>query len=167
MEYRAVRPDGSVIWIRNEAEVVRDGQGRALKVFGIAQDITDRKQSEAELLKAKTVAERYLQLAGVMFIGLDSHGKVTLANKKACEILKCDQNEIVGKDWIENFIPEGSRKEVRRVFDRIISGDLAPVLYYENKVSAKTGEKKSLHGTMRSSGITRGTLSDCWDQVKT
>ncbi|MHC4355960.1 MAG: PAS domain S-box protein, partial [Planctomycetota bacterium] len=45
IDYRAVRPDGSVVWIHNEAEIVRDERGNPLKVFGTAQDVTERKQT--------------------------------------------------------------------------------------------------------------------------
>jgi PAS domain S-box-containing protein len=39
-EYRIVRSDGTVRWIRDTAFPIRDEQGRVLRVGGIAQDIT-------------------------------------------------------------------------------------------------------------------------------
>ena len=49
-EHRIVRPDGAqrIIHKRGEAVLASDGQGVA-KVFGTSQDITERKQAEAEL----------------------------------------------------------------------------------------------------------------------
>jgi PAS domain S-box-containing protein len=49
IDYRAVRPDGSVVWIHNEAEIVRDEHGNPLKMFGTAQDVTEHKQAEQAL----------------------------------------------------------------------------------------------------------------------
>ncbi len=56
-EYRIVRPDGAVRWIRNSI-VVRRLPGGSLHVDGIASDITARKQAEATLreLPARTLA---------------------------------------------------------------------------------------------------------------
>ncbi len=40
-EYRIIRPDGTLRWINNKAEVVVDRQGRALRAIGVITDITD------------------------------------------------------------------------------------------------------------------------------
>lgn len=47
-EYRIVRPDGSVRWIRDRAFPVRDAQGAVYRVAGIADDITERRQAQAD-----------------------------------------------------------------------------------------------------------------------
>jgi len=45
-DYRIVRPDGSLRWLRAQGRVVVDDCGRAVKAGGTDQDITDRKQAE-------------------------------------------------------------------------------------------------------------------------
>lgn len=47
-EYRVLRPDGSIRWVVESAIVERDETGAAIRVLGIGQDITDRKQIEEE-----------------------------------------------------------------------------------------------------------------------
>jgi PAS domain S-box-containing protein len=42
-EFRLVRPDGVVIWIRNQGETVHDSEGQPSRVIGITLDITQRK----------------------------------------------------------------------------------------------------------------------------
>ncbi|HEY4372193.1 MAG TPA: PAS domain S-box protein [Burkholderiales bacterium] len=42
-EYRIVRPDGAVRWIRDRAFPVKDAEGRVYRVTGIATDITERR----------------------------------------------------------------------------------------------------------------------------
>lgn len=46
-EYRIVRPDGSIRWIRDRAYPVRDDQGNVYRVTGIATDITEWKKKRA------------------------------------------------------------------------------------------------------------------------
>jgi diguanylate cyclase (GGDEF)-like protein/PAS domain S-box-containing protein len=48
-EYRIVRPDGSVVWVRDESVVVRDAAGAPLYRQGYLLDITLRKQAEERL----------------------------------------------------------------------------------------------------------------------
>jgi diguanylate cyclase (GGDEF)-like protein/PAS domain S-box-containing protein len=46
VDYRVVWPDGSVHWVANRGQVHRDAAGRAMRVTGVAMDISDRKLAE-------------------------------------------------------------------------------------------------------------------------
>lgn len=46
VEYRIVRPDGSVRWIHDRGFPVRDEAGRVHRIAGFAEDITDLKHAE-------------------------------------------------------------------------------------------------------------------------
>jgi diguanylate cyclase (GGDEF)-like protein/PAS domain S-box-containing protein len=49
MEYRIVRPDGTIRWILSRGFPVRDESGAVVRIAGIARDITERKQTLAML----------------------------------------------------------------------------------------------------------------------
>jgi diguanylate cyclase (GGDEF)-like protein/PAS domain S-box-containing protein len=49
MEYRVVRPDGSIRWVNARAFPVRDAEGKFIRLVGIAEDITIRRQKEKAL----------------------------------------------------------------------------------------------------------------------
>src|SRR6266404_2646480 len=55
VEYRVVRPDGEVRFVRSEGDGVRDEAGRLLRVFGTVQDITGRKRGEHRRMAQHTV----------------------------------------------------------------------------------------------------------------
>jgi PAS domain S-box-containing protein len=46
IEYRITRPDGSMRWIRDRGFPVRDEDGRFYRIAGIAEDITEQRQTE-------------------------------------------------------------------------------------------------------------------------
>ncbi|MBU7585197.1 MAG: PAS domain S-box protein [Nostoc sp. TH1S01] len=48
-EYRIVRPDGAIRWIRSRAFPIRNEQGKVYRITGISEDITERKQTEIAL----------------------------------------------------------------------------------------------------------------------
>ena len=48
--YRIVRPDGTIRWVHDRAFPVRDAAGRAYRIAGIAEDITERKLAEERLM---------------------------------------------------------------------------------------------------------------------
>jgi diguanylate cyclase (GGDEF)-like protein/PAS domain S-box-containing protein len=50
LEHRFRRNDGSLIWCRTVMALVRDGEGRPSRVTAMLEDVTDRKQVEADLV---------------------------------------------------------------------------------------------------------------------
>ncbi|MEG3881056.1 PAS domain S-box protein [Microcoleus sp. herbarium7] len=60
IEYRIVRPDGEIRWIRDRAFPIRNQAGQVYRVVGIAEDISARKQAEKDIRENE---ERFRQLA--------------------------------------------------------------------------------------------------------
>jgi diguanylate cyclase (GGDEF)-like protein/PAS domain S-box-containing protein len=90
---RVVRPDGTMRWVRDRAFPVRDADGKPYRIAGIAEDITERRESEERLIylahydaltnrpnrllfydrlgHAIALARRNQWIVGVMFIDVD------------------------------------------------------------------------------------------------
>ncbi len=120
--------------------------------------------NELEYLRIeKDKSQKYLDIAGVMLVVLNTDGKVSLINKKGCDILGYNEKEILGKDWFNNFIPESIRNKVKTVFKEIINGNIEPVEYFENPVLTSSGEERIIawHNTLvqDKAGKIIGTLS--------
>jgi two-component system, cell cycle sensor histidine kinase and response regulator CckA len=52
-EYRVVRPDGSIRWIRDRGFPIKDHTGKPYRAVGFAEDITNRKSTEAVLRRTE------------------------------------------------------------------------------------------------------------------
>ncbi len=59
-EYRIVRPDGEIRWIRDRAFPIRNQAGQVYRIVGIAEDISEGKQAEKAIRESE---ERFRQLA--------------------------------------------------------------------------------------------------------
>ncbi len=94
--------------------------------------------------KEQPLSQKYLDLVGVIIVAIDADQRVKLINKRGCEILGCKENEIVGKDWFENFIPESVRDTVKEAFAKAMAGEIKAVEYFENPVLAKSGEERMI-----------------------
>ena len=121
------------------------------------------KQAERALRKERDRVQQYLDVAGVLFVVIDSCGEVTLINQKGCEILGYQQQDIVGKNWFDCFLPEGVREDVRGIFNRLMAGEVEPIEYAENAVLTRRGEERIIawHNTVLRdwAGHIVGTLS--------
>jgi len=61
VDHRLIRPDGSVAWISSLGQVERNAAGQVVRLFGVALDITDRKQAE-ETLRQQADLEQLLRI---------------------------------------------------------------------------------------------------------
>jgi PAS domain S-box-containing protein len=84
----------------------------------------------------------YLDVAGVMLLVLNVDQTVSMINKKGCEILNYTEEEVVGKNWFNNFVPERIRKDVQTVFEQVIAGDISASEFYSNPVKTRDGSEK-------------------------
>lgn len=71
IEYRVVRPDGSMRWVRDRAFPIRDSDGKVYRIAGITEDITVRKQAEKQQLDLTLEREKLKFLRD--FIGEVTH----------------------------------------------------------------------------------------------
>jgi len=106
-------------------------------LLALIQQVVERKQAEEALREERDRAQKYLDFAGVMLVAVDTNQKVTHINRKGCEILGGKEEEIVGKNWIDNFVPEKVREEVAAVFDKLMTGETESVEYFEHPVLTK------------------------------
>ncbi len=62
-EYRVIQPDGSVRWVLDSGTPIRNEAGEIVRLSGLARDVTERRQLEAQFLQAQKM-ESVGRLAG-------------------------------------------------------------------------------------------------------
>jgi PAS domain S-box-containing protein len=66
IEHRIVWPDGTIRWLSETGDVVRDEDDKAIRMLGIVQDITDRKERESQQQLVDLVLERLNQKGSLL-----------------------------------------------------------------------------------------------------
>lgn len=89
----------------------------------------------------ETKYNHLLDLAGVMIITIDTNCNVTLINKKGCEILGLDEEDVLGKNWFDNFMFKENISKTKYVFEQFIKGNIQPLEYNENPIKTKNGKR--------------------------
>ena len=130
--------------------ITRFNDGEHSWVILAHENITVRKQVEESLREEREKAQKYLNTAGVLMLALDRDGVVTLINQKGCEILGYPAEEIIGKNWIQTFLPKAVREEMQSTFQKLISNDVESQTYYENAILTESGEERLMawHNTL-------------------
>ena len=153
-----------LLGLANKPGGFNEDDARMATAFGELAAVALLNSRTLELLEEeKDRTQTYLDVAGVIFVVIDANQKVSKVNRKGCHILGYEENEIIGKNWFDNFIPERMKDEVKAVFARIMAGEVEPVEYFENPILTKGREERIIawyNTTLRDkAGNITGTLS--------
>jgi PAS domain S-box-containing protein len=143
-ELEAVRKDGSSFIAQISSNLVTDEAGAPICTLWSCIDITERRRAEESLRKERDRAQSYLDITEVMMVVVDADEKVSLINKKGCEVLGYKTKEVIDKNWFDCFIPERNRERIRDLFKKVISGEVELAEYYESRVVTASGEERTI-----------------------
>jgi len=99
VEYRIVRPDGEVRWLHNRVCAIADETGSVIRMDGIARDITQRKQLEAQLCPDNDLLQGIMQTSIAAITVVDTQGNIIFANARSQQVLGLTQSELVERPY--------------------------------------------------------------------
>lgn len=102
MEYRIQRPDGSIRWIWDRGFAVPDTQGEVDYFGGIAEDITERKQTEIQLREMSAALGNAVE--GIS--RLDEQGRYIFINDAYARTVGYMPEEMLGMNWQKTVHPD-------------------------------------------------------------
>jgi len=126
IEHRVKWPDGTIRWLHERGDVIRDDKGDAIRMLGLVQDITEQKDSADDLHKlvehsnkinnkliqeqkervaSETKLTNILDIAPEAVIVIDNSQNITVFNKGAENIFGYQADEILGKS-LDILVPD-------------------------------------------------------------
>jgi PAS domain S-box-containing protein len=128
LEFRAVRKDGSIVWLEVFANHIEYMDKSAVQ--GMFLDITERKQAQATLSESE---ERYRDLANSLpdiVFETDANGRIIFANDRAFEIAGYTREDIEkGLNILQFIIPEERETATRNIQKFFAQGSHLPTEY--------------------------------------
>jgi PAS domain S-box-containing protein len=88
-EYRVVRPDGGLRWVRARGVALAGADGSAVRLLGAAYDTTGERDSEAQV-------QRVLETMPSAFFLLDDAWRFVFVNTAAARMLERPRDELLG-----------------------------------------------------------------------
>ena len=102
-------------------------------------------RTNAQIAKERDTAQRYLDVAGALIVVVNLDATVKLINRHGTGILGyADPDEVVGKSWIDVFIPERERDATRKGLRRLLQGEDISAEFEIVPVLTQAGEERVL-----------------------
>ena len=105
-EYRIIRPDKSICWVRVRAFPVRDVMGKVNRFVGIAEDITMRREAEEALRKSEEQFRLTFEMAPIGMAISTLKGRFERVNQALSDALGYSQAELLELSFAEISHPE-------------------------------------------------------------
>ena len=121
-EYRIVTKTGEIRWLWDCRQVVWDEvKGRAVRIYGACQDITEHKLVEAKLCETNLVLEELIKALPVAVVGIDANAAVTLWNPASERIFGWKESEVLGE--LLPIVPSDENINFYAMFQSELAGE--------------------------------------------
>ena len=113
-EFRILRPDGKVRYLKSYGLIQRDASGNSLRIVGTNWDITEQQEADNALRESeqrfRTLLER---VPGVAVQGFDAECRIHYWNEASERFYGYRAEEVMGADLVELVVPPEMRDEAR------------------------------------------------------
>ena len=126
-EYRINTKDGRLVWVRDEAILIRDQQGQPSFWQGIMLDISEQKRSETALQESE---EKYRNVVERAFDGIliIQDGRVKYLNPRLVQMRGQSVEEMIGTRF-DLYVHPDERPALFERYRRRIAGETVPNTY--------------------------------------
>jgi diguanylate cyclase (GGDEF)-like protein/PAS domain S-box-containing protein len=122
IEYRAIRRNGDITFLREIGQAIRDDSGEITRSFGIILDNTDRIQVGATLRQSENRLRSLVSSSPVCILEIDLDGKLVSMNPSGLKMMGVEnESEILGLNYLDIPISE-DRERVSALMDNAKRG---------------------------------------------
>jgi PAS domain S-box-containing protein len=110
LQYRIVRPSGEVRWVRSRGYPMRNEEGKAERLIGVAEDITERKHAEAALEKSEERFRKLVEHSSDIVTIQNADGTIRYESPAVNEVLGLEPSNASGERPVDFVHPDDAEQ---------------------------------------------------------
>jgi PAS domain S-box-containing protein len=122
LEYRVVRPDNSIRWIRDRRFPIKDDAAQAYRIAGIAEDITERKMAAEAIKRGEDQIRFVIDTIPIMVWSTRPDGAVDFVNQRWLDYCGVSLAEELA-DSTRTMHPEDVARVLKKWADVVATGE--------------------------------------------
>ncbi|MFB6165974.1 MAG: PAS domain S-box protein [Haloarculaceae archaeon] len=135
IEAEIVTADGERVPFEFRGSPLTDSDGEVMGIAGVARDISQRLDREAELAQYRTIVEA----VGDAVYTIDAEGRFTLVNEALAEITGYDQDELIG-EHVAKLMRDRDVETARETIRELLTAEAATQSTFEMEAVTADGE---------------------------
>ncbi|MXQ12626.1 PAS domain S-box protein [Microvirga makkahensis] len=128
IEKRYLRPDGSVVWVRNAVSPILDSSGKPDSILAVSIDITGYRNAQQELRESEALKGSILDAALDCIVSINHESNIIEWNTAAERTFGYSREAALGRDLAELIIPPEFRERHRQGMVHYLATGKGPVL---------------------------------------
>jgi len=103
VEFRTTWPDGTVRWIHGKGRRAAGREGQHVRLIGVGQDVTSRKEAEASLRRSERLLRTIVDSTTAVVYVVDAQNRYLMVNRQFAELFGMGQDELLGLSIYDCF----------------------------------------------------------------
>ncbi len=137
IEYRIVDKHGLIKWVNERGRAILNEKGEVLYLDGVINDITARKQAEADLKESELEYRSIFNSMSDVFLRTDLKGNIIIVSPSMFDFLGYLPEEIIGRPVTELYLQKHDRQIL---LEKLLKEGV--VREFETSFISKKGEEK-------------------------
>ncbi|HMQ28293.1 MAG TPA: PAS domain S-box protein, partial [Acidimicrobiales bacterium] len=121
-DFRSLRPDGTVCWMRMRVSPLLDENGEPAGAVGSSADITDFRDAEQQVQEREERLRAIVETAAEGIVSTDHRGVIVEFNAAAERIFGCDSDRVIGQLRFTDLLAPELREQMASDFARYLDG---------------------------------------------
>jgi PAS domain S-box-containing protein len=143
VEYRVVRPDGSMRWVSGRGFPIKDGSGRLYRVAGISEDITERKRIDERLRTSERLLSEAQRVAHIGNWVWDVPNRTVTWSDGLYHLFGVEPGDIDPGTEAMGFVHPADRDVIMTAIQRTFETKEPYEFFY--RIHRRDGEERILH----------------------
>lgn len=118
IDYRVVWPDKTIHYLANRSQIIRDKNGKAVRMYGVNIDVTDQKIVEKKLQESEERFRTLIENSADAVALVDKNGKFTYVSSSVKRVLGYSSRELIGMRATDLF-PTDQFDEMTKRFAKV------------------------------------------------
>ncbi|MBN2557397.1 MAG: PAS domain-containing protein [Clostridia bacterium] len=131
--------------IRDRYHIIRDSDGKPVKTVGFIKELHASDIMDLMFDFGNDHFWWYLNFIDTLILMLDKEGDVVFINDSGCRLLGYDKGQIIGKNWVLNFIPDNERSTIENVLDTVRALGEYDIHHFTNSILTADGSHKIIN----------------------
>jgi len=136
VEHRIIRPGGEERVVRQQAEIIKDEAGRAVRMVGIVQDVTEQRREEAARRESESRYGTLVETAHDIIFTLDTAGQIVSLNRAFETVTGYPRSDWLGHSYSRLIHPDDLPR-VMDLYDCAVRGVQPPI--FETRIRTRQG----------------------------